>query len=460
MKLDKHFFMQAVPGVSFSGHNNPEFTNFVIDSRTAENGSTFIALEGDNVDGHDFIKDAFENGAKNFIINENKKDALKVLSSQAMRECGVALVASVQDALCSLAAAWRKCFTCPIIAITGSVGKTSTKEMLATIIRLSGKCCLSSQGNYNTRIGSSLTLLKLRPEHECAILELGINKRGELAEMARIVNPTFAVITSIAHSHMEGLGSLSDIATEKRDIFSAFKEDSIGFINGDQSIISSVSYSHPVVKFGFKTANPIQARRVQVAGSSLSFVLKLYDKRYAITLPTVHTGRVLNALASASVAHFLEIDHEHIVKGVMQAPVVPGRFEPCRVAGGGLVINDCYNANPESMKEALIAFERLESTGKKIAILGDMLELGMNAVFWHRQLGRVLRKVPSLDKIIFVGNLIKGAEETMPRSIDYVIVATWQEALKELEKYRKSQDAILVKASHGMGLSNLVDTIV
>ena len=461
MVLDKIFFQTVIPNVAWLGGAEPSFNVCVFDSRFATEQCAFFALMGEKVDGHDFIEAAYNAGARTFIIDNNKQAALDCLSKEMLKGCSVALVDNALQALILLATAWRSQFSCPMIGITGSVGKTSTKEMLASIVTTSGRNCLMTTGTRNTLVSIATTLLNLRPDHFCAVIEMGINRRGEMAALAQMVQPTIAIITSIAHSHMEGLGSLQDIAVEKRDIFKYFKENNIGIINGDQPGLTAISYHHPVVKFGYKTTNQVQARKVKVNNGITNCMLKLYNERYDLSLETIHAGRLLNALASAAAAYLLDIPPVDIVKGLSQAAVVPGRFEMKKLHSlQGVLINDCYNANPESMKEALLAFERMETRGKKIAVLGDMLELGVNTPFWHRQLGRTLRKAPSLSRVIFVGNHIKSAEKAMPHTLPYTLVADWQAAVEELKLYLEQDVAVLVKASNGVGLKNLVEKIV
>ena len=373
------------------------------------------------------------------------------------------LIITVPDtlhALFRLACAWRAQFSYPVIGITGSVGKTSTKELLAHILTQHGKKVILSYGNQNTKIGLSLNILRMRSSHDIAVFEMGIAKRGEMAELAQLVRPTTAIITCIGHQHMDGLGSLNDIALEKRDIFKYFTEDSIGIINGDQSILSHVSYSHPVVKFGSKTTNQVQARKINAEGSCISFLLKLYKKKHAITLNRPHVGAVFNSLAASTAAHLLGVPDDTIVAAIQNAPEVSGRFEqrPLKKARG-IVINDCYNANPESMKAALLALESIKTSAQKIAVLGDMLGLGVNSPFWHRQLGRFLRKVPSLKQVILVGDLVKWTEDWLPTGVSATRVATWQQAVEVLEKQLAPESLVLVKGSLGVGLGNLVQEI-
>jgi UDP-N-acetylmuramoyl-tripeptide--D-alanyl-D-alanine ligase len=364
------------------------------------------------------------------------------------------------ESFIQLAIAWRSQFSYPVVAITGSVGKTSTKEFLSRIMLYHEKNYFVSHENQNTKIGVALNMLHMKPEHELAIFEIGISRRGEMIEIARILCPTTALITNIGHQHMDGLGSLNDIALEKRDVFKYLTEDSIGIINGDQAILSQVSYQHPIIKFGSKTTNQIQARKVRVSNSTITFVLKIYKKKYMITLDNPHVGAVFNTLAATAAAHWLGIPDEVIVAAIQKPCIVAGRFEKrALLNNSGILINDCYNANPESMKAALLAFQQIETQSPKIAILGDMLGLGVNSPFWHRQVGRFLKKIPSLHKVILVGDLIAWVKKTAPIGLPVEIVTSWQEAMERVEQELDAQPAILVKGSHAVGLSNLVDRL-
>lgn len=459
MRFDEHFIKKTLQDVSILYGTVPQNARFVVDSRLIQDGDIFVALAGKVRDGHEFIADAFNNGAAGIVIQDGAEQWLKKIDSSFLKTRFVAMVRNTLDALIELAYAWRSLFTIPIIGITGSVGKTSTKEMVAHIFERHGMQYLASHGNQNTQIGVALNILRLRPEHEIGIFEVGIGSRGEMAKIAGILRPTMAVITGIGHSHMEGLGSVNDIALEKRAIFSAFNEGNIGIINGDQSILYNVSYAHPIVKCGTKMSNQIQARKVRIAGTHISFVLKIYGKKYPITLNKVHTGFVSNALSAAAVAYLCAVPDDIIVQAIEHPVIIAGRFQEKKLKDNkGILIDDCYNANPESMKAALLAFQQIETQADKIAVLGDMLELGVNSPFWHRQLGRFLRKVPSLKHVILVGSMVEWTKKTVPLGVQVEWVPTWAEAVDKLHEslhsYEKS--VVLVKGSRATGLSNLV----
>ena len=459
MQFDEQFIQQAISDVSIIGPI-PTNPSFIVDSRFAKKDDIFVALPGKNHNGHTFIIDALKRGAAGAIIAADKeKECTNQLKKTALENKLLIIVPDPLHALVALATAWRQNFNCPVIGITGSIGKTTTKETIAAVLKASGKPFIVSQGNQNTQIGAALNVLRMRKEHKAAVFEMAVNRRGEMAVIARIVRPTIGVITNIGHCHMEGLGSLHDIALEKRDIFKYFTEEDIGIINGDQSLLSRISFAHPVIKFGNKTTNQIQVRKVRIIESTIRCILKIYKQKYEIVLSNQHAFAVTSALVAASIGHILQIPYDKIIEAIQEPLVVAGRFEkkPFK-KGPAVIISDCCNANPESMKAALLAFQNMETNATKVAVIGDMLELGVNSPFWHRQIGRFLRKVPSLKKVILVGNIVEWTEKTLPLGIQAVRVTNWQEARDILPEIIGNQDSmILVKASNGVGLLNLVD---
>lgn len=460
MRLDEHFLKNALRNVSIVHSVFPEDINFCIDSRKIEKGDIFVALEGAAVDGHSFVGEAVKKGAAGLIIAHTKMHCLQSIAQKVLQNMLVATVPNTYDALIQLAKTWRTQFSYPVVCITGSVGKTSTKEMICNILDVQSIMYAASSGNHNTALGLALSILTMRAEHEAALFELGINKRGEMAHLVSIAQPTIALITCIGHAHMEGLGSVTDIAAEKRDIFSLFKEDNIGIVNGDQPLLAQIAYSHPVIKFGSKTTNQIQARKVAQGSTTVTFILKLYGEKHKITLKTNHNGAVFNTLGAVAVAHLLKVPSKTIINAIQMPVVVAGRFEQRRLKNGhGIIINDCYNANPESMKAALLALQKIETSARKIAVLGDMGELGVNSPFWHRQLGRFLRKVPSLQKVVLVGSLVEWTKRTVPVNVEIEHVENWQEAATLLEKTLLHDSLVLVKGSRAIGLDNLVTNL-
>lgn len=457
MRFDQHFIKGVLPDVAIPFATFPDDISFSVDTRTLTAGNIFVAIAGAQVDGHNYLKQALEKNASGLFIAADKKHLLNTLDQNLLKNKLVIIVHDTMQSFITLACAWRNQFTYPVVGITGSVGKTSTKEMIKNILRLNGTSFVASEANQNTRVGLSINIFKMRAHHQVAIFELGISKRGEMAELAKIVRPTTAVITCIGHAHMEGLGSLADIALEKRDIFKYFTDSSIGIINGDQALLSHVGYAHPMIKFGTKTINQIQARKIQANGILISCVFKIYKEKYTVNFQNPHEGVVFNALAATAVAYLLNVSTTKIVEGIQLPLKVTGRFEEKSLAAKpGKIIHDCYNANPESMKAALLAFQKIDTKAQKIAVLGDMLELGVNSPFWHRQLGRFLRKVPSLKHLILVGDMVKWTYKTVPVGITVDVVPTWKEAVSKLEDKLNQESVVLVKGSRGLALENLV----
>ena len=460
MRFDEHFLKGVIPESAVLYNNIPEEAQFSIDTRTIKAGEIFIALPGAQQDGHDFLQHAISNGAVGLIIQKNKRSLLELVDGAVLKKLFVMVVPDTLQGLIRMARAWRAQFTYPVIGVTGSVGKTSTKELIASIFRANNTSCVTSYANQNTRIGLSLNILRMRRKHEVAIFELGSSMRGEMAQLAELLRPTSGVIINVGHSHMEGLGSLQDIAQEKRMLFKYFTEESIGIVNGDQPLLADVGYVHPVIKFGSKTINQIQARKIHASANGISFILKVYREKFSIHLSQPHMGSVFNALAAAAVTHLFGVPTPVIARAVAQSIAVPDRFEERSIRDNrGILINDAYNANPESMKASLMAFQQLEKKGQKIAVLADMLELGVNSPFWHRQLGRFLRKVPSLKRVILVGNMVEWTKKTLPVGLPIDHVADWQQAIKCLDRCLSDDSVVFVKGSRGMQLSKLVNEV-
>ncbi len=456
MRFDETFIRGSLSDVSIvNGSLLPVDPFFAVDSRLIKPNELFVAVSGNHTDGHLYLEDALKNGASGLMISHEKKSYLDQLDSILLKNKLVLVVNNTINALITLASEWRKLFKNPVVGITGSVGKTSTKEVLAAILKENKNSFYATQGSQNTRIGLSINILHLKSDDDFGVFEMGISHRGEMDQLAGIAKPTIAIITNIGHSHMEGLGSLQDIAIEKRAIFNHFTEKNIGVIFGDQEMLSTVSYSHPVVRFGSKTTNQIQARKIQFVNNSVKFYLKIYKNKYAVTLDKPHMGTVYAALAAATAAHLLLIDNAVILNALQKPVTVSGRFEKRKLKNGGILINDCYNANPESVKAALLAFEQIDTSGTKILVLGDMLELGVNAPFWHRQIGRFLRKITTLKKIILVGSLVHWVKKNVPLGVETVMVASWEDAQTYFDTLDKSS-ILLVKGSNGVGLLNLV----
>jgi UDP-N-acetylmuramoyl-tripeptide--D-alanyl-D-alanine ligase len=464
MLINESFLKSALQNCSII--SNSIAPNFYctpsIDTRTLVPGQLFIAMKGEHSDGHDFLAEAVRKGAKAILIDISKKDLLKKIDESLLENVFIIMVSDVLRALVGLAKAWRNQFSYPVVGVTGSVGKTSTKEMIHSILNEAKiKACVS-YGNQNTLVGLCINILRMEETHEVAVLEVGISQKGEMDKKVEILRPTMGVITFIGHSHIDGLGTVPEIVKEKKKLFKLLCEGEVGIICGDQPPLDR-SFTHPVVRFGQRMKNQVQARKLKIfPGESghpkISFILKLYKEKSPVVLKINHKGYVYNALAASSVAHQLKIPITKIVAGLENYNGFKGRFERrCLKNNFGWLIDDCYNANPESMREALLAVQDVSVSGSKIAVLGDMFELGEKEEFWHRQIGRVLGRTLSIKEIILVGDLAKHIGKTAPISTKIEYASGWKEAAEKLQSKLSGNDLVLVKASHAMSLENLVE---
>lgn len=457
MQLDNEFVKNALTNVQMINGDFASNSSFSVDTRTLQAGDIFVALQGKQCDGHQFIKDALAKKASGLIVLESRRSEIESLYGQALQSVKILYVQDTLAALISLAKEWRSKFTYPVVGITGSVGKTSTKEMVANILRVSGEPFYVSHGNQNTIIGVALNIFKMKPGLKAAIFEVGVSERGAMSKIADMLRPTYALITGIGHAHMQGLGSLAEVAAEKRAIFSCFSAENIGIVNGDQDSIAAISYPYPVLKFGLKTCNQIQARKISIKNNVISFVAKVYKKKFSILLQSSHEGAVNNALAAIAISHMIDVPVEVAIAGIQKPLAVQGRFEFCHTAEHGIMINDSYNANPESLKAGLLAFNAYETDLNRILVLGDMLELGTDGAFWHRQMGRFLRKISGVKHVILIGSMVQWIKKTAPIGTHVEMFATWQDALPTITKITNPKTITFIKASRGVGLQNVID---
>jgi len=474
MELNIPYLKQCIPSLRLERHDregragNAEYSllPIAIDSRLVEENGTFWTLPGAQSRGAQFIAQACEKGIRAVVIEEKDHHYVLKLSPDVRARLDVIIVPDTYAAFMKVAQTWRKYIEVPIIGITGSVGKTTTKELLRTIFMQDNVPIFVSKGNQNTLLGVALNLLHLTDRHTAGIFEVGINEVGEMDEIIDLLRPTMGVITTISAAHLHGLGSVEEVAKEKKKIFSHFLPSQIGIICGDVQLLSKSAYHHPVVRFGLKHKNSVTARCIQVIMKSnddlaTKCLLKVYDREQEVTLSGNHIGVVYAALAAASICYFLQTPFEIVIKGLEAFEPVPGRFQPCRLANKrGIVVNDAYNASPASMKAALGAFHQMNQYRRKVVILGDMFELGDKENFWHRQIGRELGKARSITDVILVGKRARKIGETAPVTMNIIHTLGWNQACEELEKILQVESClVLVKASHAVGLDNLVKAI-
>jgi len=429
------------------------FAGITDDTRSLQPNDLFIALKGNRYDGHEFIPVAIKKGATGVILNKDHLATLN-LSSKA-------IFITVEDtlyALGDLARYWReKHAQLPLIAVTGSCGKTTTKEAIVWVLQQRFKV-LKNMANYNNQIGLPFTLLGLNSSHELACVELGTNKIGEIAYLASIAKPEIGIITNIQPAHLEGLFSLKNIQIEKGALLSHVQKCFI--YNADDPLVVELADSFKKQKIGFGlNAGEIRAKNI-VYEEGIRFILVLPDISLEIKSRVLGRHQVYALLAAAAIGQYFKLSPDKIKQALETFTPLPGRLCLHQGKSGILILDDCYNANPASMQAALETLKQF--SGGKIAVLGDMLELGEKTPFWHQEVGRWAANI-SLKALIIYGNYADDIKVgALKAGIDenkIYLMANREEILSLLKKICVPGDVILFKASHNLDFSKLVDEL-
>ena len=454
--------LEATGGELFCGDSNDTFAGVSIDSRRISVEDLFIAIKGDVHDGHNFIEDVMKKYVGGLLIEKNRTHKLPELR---LLRPGITCI-TVNDtgkALGDLAAFNRKRANVSVIAITGSNGKTSTRNMTTGVVSRRF-CTLSTQGNLNNEIGLPLTLLKLNRHHRWAVLELGMNRPGEIERLAQICLPDLGVITNIGPAHLEGLGSLDAVMQAKGELLGKIKPEGTAVLNADDPRLLKLAdtTSRNVLLFGVSADAAIRAESITKKTSGLSFVLVLPRERIRVDLKTPAVFMISNALAAAAVGHFLGLTAGEIKEGLEVFKPVQGRMNILKTDKGVHIIDDTYNANPGSMKAAMKTFKSLKGQRRGILILGDMLELGEHAESLHREMGSKAAR-SGIERIYVTGdyaeNVVTGALEEHMDSSD-IFKGTREEILEDIIGRLDAGDWVLVKGSRGMAMEKVVEGLL
>jgi UDP-N-acetylmuramoyl-tripeptide--D-alanyl-D-alanine ligase len=423
------------------------------DSRKAREGDLFFALDGANVKGEEFVPQAFGAGCSVAVVRESWQG--EIPPGRAVLRCADPL-----RALSLLAQSVRGEWAAPVIAITGSAGKTTVKEMTAHILESQGPV-FKSPGNFNTVEGLSRAILELEEPPRIAVLEAGASRQGEIARLAEIARPDAAAITNIAAAHLEGFGTLADVAREKGDLLRAVEKNGLAVVNGDDAYLLDLSnrLSCRVMRVGTGPANEWRAVAIETKnGSGVHFRLASGIEG-TLAIPGAH--QVRNALVALALASDFGISLEAGLERLSTFTGVPGRLSLFENRGV-MIADDTYNANPISMNAALRWFADRAVPGRKAVALGDMLELGADSARYHQELGRTVAEIAP-DWAVFVGEESRAAfEEARERSGDnrYRHVDNSDIAARLLEEWVRPGDAVLVKGSRGMKMERVVKALV
>lgn len=430
-------------------------TGVVIDSRKIEPGNLFIATKGERVDGHTFIPSAFDKGCMAVVCEKLPE----VITGPCI------LVKDSFQALKDIAEYYRLGLDIKVIGITGSVGKTSTKEFIAGVLSKKYRV-IKTEGNFNNEVGLPLTILRIRDEHEIAVIEMGISHFGEMHRLSKIARPNVCVITNIGQCHLEFLGDRDGILRAKTEIFDYIKPDGRVCLNGDDDKlckIDTISGKHPT-RYGRNTENDVYATNVQSHGLlGSTATIWFHDENgdlnsFEATIPLPGDHMVDNALAATMLGIMFTLSIDQIRKGLNEMVSVGGRSNVVKTEQYTL-IDDCYNANPVSMKAAIDLLTTAD--GRKVAIIGDMFELGEDEANLHFEVGKYARQ-KEIDLILCTGILSKNMYDGAKNGKSGPIVKwfqTKQELLVNVKELLQTGDTILIKASHGMGFAEVVDLL-
>jgi len=446
--------IKATNGKLIYGDDEILVSGISSDSRTIKEGELFIPIIGERFDGHDFISEAFKKGASACITNKTIKGT---------KEKVIVLVNDTTKALGDLAQYYRMKFKIPLVAITGSVGKTTTKDMAASVLGQKLNC-LKTQGNFNNEIGLPFTLLNLDNFHEAAVIELGMRGFGEIKRLSMIAQPDIALITNIGISHMERLGSKQNILKAKLEILEGLNEKGILVLNGDDSLLRALDglTEYDIRFYGIMDKADYNAYDIKSQGERgtvFNTVIEGYEYQVYVPLPGMHN--IYNALAAIAVGIELNIPPEAVINGIAEAKASELRLNIMEI-GDIKVINDAYNACPDSMKASLDILSEAEGKNKKIAVLGDMLELGENEKNEHVEIGRYAAG-KNIDLIVTVGqialHIARGAVETgFEKSLVYTFENT-DGALLFLYENIEKNDVILIKGSRYMKMEYIIEKL-
>ena len=414
-----------------------------IDSRKVKPGYLFIPIQGERFDGHDFIETAYHAGAI-CCLSE------KVLVTQNP----YILVSSTLDAFQLIASFYRSLFPIPSVGISGSVGKTTTKELIASVLSQKYNV-LKNEGNLNNQTGVPLTIFRLEHSHQVAVIEMGMNHFGEIRNLARIVCPRICILTNIGEAHLEYLGSKEGILKAKSEMFEYMDHDGIIVVNGDDPLLATIpSHFTNVITFGFGKQNHIQAVNCVDLGMAGTRFTAYHDgKNTQILVPAPGQHMILNALAALCVGLLLGLDEQQIQTGISDYVPTSGRMHVIET-GNITILNDAYNANPTSMVASISVAAK--AAKRSVCILGDMFELGQKEIEYHMNIGHYAAE-QGIDLILCVGQLAhyiyEGALEKGGTAKYYPDKESLLQALPSLIA---SEDTVLVKASHGMHLETVV----
>jgi UDP-N-acetylmuramoyl-tripeptide--D-alanyl-D-alanine ligase len=424
---------------------------YSIDSRTLQSGELFIAIKGDRFDGHDFVQAALKKDAVAAVVQADVK--LDVDPKRLL------IVDDTLQALQALGAAARRLWGKPLIAVTGSAGKTTTKEILAHLLAQRFRV-MKSAGNLNNHIGLPLELLKLEPEHEVAVVEMGMNHAGEIRALGKLAHHDMAVVTNVAPAHLEFFKSVADIARAKYEIIESLHSGGVAVLNADDEYVSQFGrdFKGKVVTFGIRRPADVCAREIRSNGiEGSSFQLAAGSVSESVTVALMGEHNIYNTLAAAAAALERGVSPSQIAAALATVQPAEKRGQTLEL-GGAVIINDCYNSNPSALKAMIDALAGMKAR-RHILVAGEMLELGEASEALHRECGRHAAE-KKMDVVIGVSGMAKAlSEEAGASGVQNKFVDTAEEAGEWLTRELRPGDAVLLKASRGVKLERALEAL-
>ena len=448
-------------GKLICGDLNTICEEYCRDSRIVKPGDIYLGFKGENFNGSDFYKEAFDNGAIGCILQDT---IIQDEEIQKYKDKFIIIVNNVVEAVQKLAAYKRSLYNIPVIGVTGSVGKTSTKDIIASVMSKKYKT-LKTDANHNNEIGLPLTILKLK-DHEAMILEMGMSSLGEISLLTKIAKPTTAVITIIGSSHIGELGSRENILKAKLEILEGLDSKGSLIINNDNDLLNKWNKenedNHKHITYGIENKSDLMAQNIKEENESSLFNITYNNNTYTVTVPVGGGHFIYNSLCAICVGLEYEINIEDIIKGISEFELTKRRMEIIKNSNNVTIINDSYNASYESMKAALEYVSKVEAN-KKIAVLGDILELGEFSKQMHEKVGEEVIK-NNMDVLITVGkeaeNIANKALELGMNSKDVYHLINNDDASDLIKQIAEQGDIVLVKASNGMHFDEIVEKLL
>lgn len=440
------------------GNDNINCESFSKDTRTINSGDVYIGIKGENFDGNNLYSEAFEKGASVCILQGvNIEESVK----EKYKDRAIILVNDTIKTLQEIAKYKRSLYNIPVVAITGSVGKTSTKDIIASVVSTKYKVH-KTQGNLNNHIGLPLTILGLK-NHEALVVEMGMNNLGEISVLSKIAQPNIAVITNVGTSHIGNLGSRENILKAKLEILDGMSNKGTLIINNDNDLLSEWAKKYngniKIITYGIENNSYVVAKNINLQENSSNFDININNEIHTVNVPVGGKHFIYNALCAVMVGNILNIDLNDIICGIEKFELSKNRMEIIKLENGATVINDCYNANYDSMKAGIEYLARTNAK-RKIAVLGDMLELGEFSEELHQKVGLEILK-NKIDILITVGNMGKIiANEVLKENENVYCYNNNDEALEKIKEIIKEEDIILVKASNGMKFKQIIEGLV